>query len=116
MNQRKSLRQPLQIDLSKHLFTADEKPVRCLGVDASSEGIGIVGFQEIPQGSQLVLVINNKLISLEVIWCRPDTVRKGIYHVGLERTDDSVDIVAELETARLIKKVQPFQFPSVGKK
>jgi hypothetical protein len=114
MTNRKTQRQPLQIDLSACLFTAaDRQAVRCLGVDTSPDGIGIVGFQEFSEGTALVLVLNGAEISLEVAWCRADSVRKGVYHLGLRKKQPNCNVEEELRKAGLLKKIETFKFPGV---
>lgn len=110
-------RSPLQIDLSELLFRAETRePLRCLGVDVSRVGLGIVGFAPLKEGEVILLVLNGKGITLDVIWVKADPVRPEVRHAGLKTRDVAHDLEKELGKAGLLKKVDAWQFPQIGRK
>lgn len=114
---RQAPRNPLQIDLSEYLFRADTRePLRCLGVDLSRVGLGIVGFAKVEVGEKVHLIVNGKGITLDVVWVKPDAVRPGVTHAGLKTRDVAHDLEKEFAKAGLLKKVESSQFPTFGAK
>lgn len=110
-------RNPLQIDLSEFLFRADTREsLRCLGVDLSRVGLGIVGFAKVEVGEKVHLILNGKGITLDVIWVKPDAVRPEVTHAGLKTRDVAHDLEKEFAKAGLLKKVESWQFPKLGAK
>jgi hypothetical protein len=112
---RESHRSPLQIDLSEVLVKADTREhLRCLGVDVSRAGLGIVGFASLTESEKVLLVVNGKGIPLEVVWVKIDPVRPKVIHAGLKTKDVTHDLERELAKAGLLRKVESWQFPKIG--
>jgi hypothetical protein len=100
---RASPRKRLILDLSKHLVVAEgRRPIRCLAVDVSRSGLGIVCFEALAPESEVILVLAEKGISLKVAWCKPDSVRQDVFHAGLGTSDLAVNIAKLLEAEGLL--------------
>ena len=105
LNSRATQRSKLAIDLSEHLIaSADRHPIRALAVDVSRNGLGIVCFEKLVSGSETILLLKEKGITMKVIWCKADSVRHEIYHVGLSTNDLAVNIGKLLEREGLAKR------------
>lgn len=110
--QRQTSRAPLQIDLSDFLFRVDDRePIRCLGVDLSRNGLGVVGFTALEPKTEVLLVVNGKGITLEVVWVKADAVRPEVQHVGFKTKDIAHDLEKELQKAGLLRRVEAWKFP-----
>jgi hypothetical protein len=115
--ERQAPRSPLQIDLTDYLFKADDRaPIRCLGVDLSRAGLGIVGFSKLVEGEQVLLVVNGKGITLDVVWVKSDGVRPDVQHAGLKTRDVAHDLEKELQKAGVLKRVEAVAFRRLGRK
>ncbi len=108
---RKTSRHYLKQDLSKHIFAGKERTlIKCLGTDVSKEGLGIVCFEPLVPGSEVVLVVNKKDIKLNVAWSKPDPVRDSVFHAGLKTNDSGCNLLDELQAAGLLLIVEPWTF------
>lgn len=96
-------RVPIQCDLTSYLVSADTREaIRCMGTDASREGLGIVSFCELQPGQEVIFQIQERGIILNVIWCKKDSTRENIFHIGLKTNDIAVNLVALLQSAGLV--------------
>lgn len=103
-NIRAEPRRKLVINLSGHLVQSlGRQPIRCMAVDICRSGIGLVSFDELSVGSEVILLLREKGIVLKVRWCKPDSVRKGVYHIGLGTDDLSINLVKVLKDDGLLK-------------
>ena len=104
-SQRKHPRQKLFCNLSEHLITADTRQlIRCLAIDVSRNGLGLVSFQALTPESEVILVLKERGVTLKVIWCKADSVRQGIFHIGLGTNDPSINIIGLLKDEGLMQE------------
>jgi hypothetical protein len=105
---RASTRQKMVVDLSKYLIKAKDRcPIRCIAVDISQNGMGLISFEALEVETDTVLVLKEKEISLKIKWCKPDSVRNGVFHIGLGSDDISINIVKLLEEEHLVTNGMP---------
>jgi hypothetical protein len=96
-------RQKLVVDLSKYLVKGEGRhPIRCIAVDISRSGMGLISFETLEIDSDAILVLTENETSLKVKWCKPDSIRIGVFHIGLGSADFSIDIGKLLETEGLL--------------
>jgi hypothetical protein len=97
-------RQKMVVDLSKHLVQAENRlSIRCIAVDISVNGMGLISFEALAIDIDAILILEEREISLKVKWCKPDSVRSGVFHIGLGTDDSSINLVNYLEKSGLIK-------------
>ena len=97
-------RQKMVIDLSKNLAHAENQlPIRCIAVDISPSGMGLISFEPLAADSNVILILKDQVISLKLKWCKPDSVRSGVFHIGLGTADLSINLVSLLEKSGLIQ-------------
>jgi hypothetical protein len=105
---RVTTRQKMVVDLSKYLVKANERcSIRCIAVDISRNGMGIISFEALEVEIDTILVLKEKETSLKVKWCKPDSVRNGVFHIGLGSDDVSINIVKLLEKEGLLAAGMP---------
>lgn len=103
--QRKDPRSAALADLSGHLVRSiGRHPVRCIVVNVSRNGLGIVCFDELPQGTELILLLRERGIPLKVEWAKADTVRNGVFHVGMSTNDPGVNLVKMMTDDGILKQ------------
>jgi hypothetical protein len=73
----------------------------------SRNGIGIVAFESLAIETKVLLVTKEKGVPVEVVWCRQDTVRTNIYHIGVVCKDVAHNLIKILETEGLLKADRP---------
>ncbi len=61
--------------------------VFCKPVDLSVNGLGIVLAKEIEAGTNMVLLLQNREVSLQVAWGQPDFGKQDMYRYGLVTLD-----------------------------
>ncbi len=66
--------------------------------------MGMTGFEAFEVGSAATLALNGKSIKLTVTWCRPDSVRGGVFHAGFSAAAGSPNLVDEFTAAGLLLK------------
>lgn len=94
--QRNYERISLRLNLLDNLKTVLEgKAVGCISRDISMNGLGIVCFQKLGLEKSFVLKFpsQNKMVLLNVKWCRRDQERPDIFHVGLHLDQLSGNLV-----------------------
>ncbi len=74
-------------------------------MDISRSGIGLVSFVELAVDAEVILVLKERGITLKVKWCKLDSVRKGVFHVGLETHNISINLLSLLEAEGLTPPV-----------
>lgn len=96
-------------DLSCYLFVDEQerRPLKALGIDVSGDGLGIVCFEELSAKTKIVLILNEKKIPLNVVWCKPDPVRTGIFHLGLVVTQPHHNLLDLFVEAQLLDANAP---------
>lgn len=105
------------MELSQYIvFKGSREPLKCVGVDVTQNGIGVIGFEELPLKTSLLFLLENREIELNVAWCKGDKVRTGVYHSGLQCTDHMMDLPKLLESAGLLQIVQPWNFRVLANK
>jgi hypothetical protein len=102
-NKRRFPRRAIKVDLTQALATENsDEPIRCLAVDLSRRGLGVVGFAPFMRGTSLRLNLREKSIVLEIIWTCEDPLRSGIYRAGFAPRDPTVDLVKAFWVGRMI--------------
>lgn len=72
--------------------------VFCRPVDVSANGVGIVLAREIAAGTDMVLMLPDREVSLRVAWGQPDFGKQDMFRYGLA-TLDAEDNLEEIFVA-----------------
>lgn len=90
--------------------------MRCLGVDVSRGGLGIVGLEKLEPGTKVLLQTKDHGVTLEVVWCKVDSVKANVFHVGLVCKDVAINLDKLLEAEGLFRERRPMrkQTPEIG--
>jgi hypothetical protein len=100
---RREPRTAVRHDVSEYLWTADgATSIKCLSVDVSPQGLGVVGFHPFEKFMPLTLKINGKSIALVVTWVRRDPTRESIFHAGLKAVEAGENLFKEFRRAGVL--------------
>jgi len=95
-DQRFKVRHPLLGDLSGKIVQSSGETCRCLALDVSENGLKLLSFEPLAVGADLILRVDERDISLKVVWvserqgdvdhyvCGVTTTEKNMLDHGIE--------------------------------
>jgi hypothetical protein len=80
-----------------------ERPISCRPIDISDFGLGILTADELPMGTQLVLVLPQKSVKFKVVWVAEDFGKNNLKRYGLASEEQDVNVEVLFTEAGCLK-------------